>query len=47
MPHPRSFEYIEALAKIRGVESGFLKAEAFRMIRSSRELGTVNRENKR
>ena len=37
MPHPRSFEYIEALAKLRGMESGFLKAEAFRLIRNSRD----------
>ena len=36
MPHPRSFEYIEALAKLRGMESGFLKAEAFRLIRHSK-----------
>lgn len=37
MPHPRSIEYIESLAKLRGVESGFLKAEAFRLIRSRRD----------
>ena len=37
MPHPRSYEYIEALAKLRGMESGFLKAEAFRLIRNSRD----------
>ena len=37
MPHPRSFEYIEALAKLRGMESGFLKAEAFRLISNRRD----------
>ena len=37
MSYPRSFEYIEALAKLRGMESGFLKAEAFRLIRNSRD----------
>tara|TARA_Y100000817_G_C16789412_1_gene514356 strand:- start:250 stop:891 length:642 start_codon:yes stop_codon:yes gene_type:complete len=31
-PHPRSLKAIEALAQIRGVESGFEKAEAFNLI---------------
>lgn len=31
-PHPRSREYIEALAKIRGGQSGFSAAEAFSLV---------------
>jgi len=34
-PSPRSLEFIENLAKVRGVESGFKKAEAFRLIRNN------------
>ena len=37
MPHPRSLEYIESLAKLCGMESGFLKAEAFRLISNRRD----------
>lgn len=32
-PHPRSNEYIEALAKVRGGQSGLMKAEAFKVER--------------
>ena len=35
-PHPRSIEYVESLAKIRGGESGFHYAEAFHMFRARR-----------
>jgi LmbE family N-acetylglucosaminyl deacetylase len=31
-PHPRSLEYIEALAKVRGGQSGYNAAEAFELI---------------
>jgi N-acetylglucosamine malate deacetylase 1 len=33
-PNPRSFEVLESLAKLRGMESGFKKAESFQLIRS-------------
>ncbi len=33
-PHPRSLEALENLAKIRGLEVGLKKAEAFCLIRS-------------
>ena len=32
-PNPRSFEVIESLANLRGMESGFKKAESFQLIR--------------
>lgn len=32
-PHPRSFEYVDSLAKIRGAQVGVKKAEAFKVIR--------------
>lgn len=32
-PHPRSFKGIEALAQVRGMESGFMAAEAFEVFR--------------
>lgn len=32
-PHPRSVESIESFAKIRGIESGLKRAEAFELIR--------------
>ena len=32
-PHPRSREVLEALAKVRGSESGFYLAEAFMLQR--------------
>ena len=35
IPHPRSIEALESLATIRGMESGFKKAEAFNLIRES------------
>ena len=35
-PHPRSIEYIESLAKVRGSESGFEYAEAFHLFKSCR-----------
>lgn len=31
-PHPRSLEYIEALAKVRGGNVGYKKAEAFELV---------------
>lgn len=31
-PHPRSSEYLEALARVRGGQSGFRAAEAFEMV---------------
>jgi hypothetical protein len=31
--HPRSFDYIEALARVRGGHSGYLMAEAFVSVR--------------
>jgi LmbE family N-acetylglucosaminyl deacetylase len=31
-PHPRSIEYVSALAKIRGGDSGFELAEAFMLV---------------
>ena len=31
--HPRSFDYIEALARVRGGHSGYLLAEAFVSVR--------------
>ena len=31
--HPRSFEYVEALARVRGGHSGYLLAEAFVPVR--------------
>ena len=33
-PHVRSIKAVETLANMRGVESGFEKAEAFKIIRS-------------
>lgn len=36
-PYPRSVEAVEALAKKRGSESGFKRAEAFCLIREKRE----------
>ncbi len=33
-PNPRSFEVLESLATLRGMESGFKKAESFQLIRS-------------
>lgn len=35
-PHPRSLEAIEALAKKRGAESGYERAEAFMLLRQKR-----------
>lgn len=35
-PHPRSRQYIQALAKVRGGQSGYTLAEAFEMIYSRR-----------
>ena len=35
-PHPRSIEYVESLAKIRGGESGFYNAEAFHLFKARR-----------
>ena len=32
-PHPRSGEYITALSKVRGVESGLRHAEGFCLVR--------------
>jgi len=32
-PHPRSFEFLESLSKMRGVESGLSRAEAFQIIK--------------
>lgn len=32
-PHPRSFEYLENLSKLRGAESGLSKAESFQIIK--------------
>jgi hypothetical protein len=31
--HPRSYDYIEALARVRGGHSGFLLAEGFVSVR--------------
>ena len=33
-PHPRSIESSESLAKLRGMQSSFKKAESFELIRS-------------
>lgn len=30
-PHPRSYEYVRALARVRGGQSGFEYAEAFEL----------------
>ena len=35
-PHPRSSEYLQSLARVRGGESGFEYAEAFHVLRSRR-----------
>jgi len=32
-PHPRSIEALDTIAKFRGIESNFKKAEAFKIIR--------------
>lgn len=32
-PHPRSFEFLDSLSKLRGVESGLSRAEAFQIIK--------------
>ena len=31
-PHPRSYEYIRSLARVRGGQAGFLYAEAFQLV---------------
>ena len=36
-PHPRSIEYIESLAAIRGGTSGYLKAESFELVYKRRD----------
>ena len=43
--HPRSFDYIEALARVRGGHSGFLLAEAFVSVRERLSRPTGGRRS--